>query len=165
MISEHEPKAGLPHPVDAVLALIGLAVTAPLIALAALAVLLTSRGPVFFRQERIGRYGRPFIMFKLRTMRVVAAAGPLVTAKGDRRVTPVGRVLRKLKIDELPELWHVVTGDMALVGPRPEVARYVDLAKPEWRLVLQARPGITDPVTTQLRDAEALLAAVEDSEG
>lgn len=163
MLSEHELKAGLPHPVDAVLALLGLVVTAPLIALAALAVLITSRGPVFFRQERVGRYGRPFVMFKLRTMRTTTA-GPLVTSKGDRRVTPVGRVLRKLKIDELPELWNVVAGDMALVGPRPEVPRYVDLANPAWQQVLLVRPGITDPVTTQLRDEEALLASAEDSE-
>jgi lipopolysaccharide/colanic/teichoic acid biosynthesis glycosyltransferase len=93
-------------------------------------------------------------------MRVVGD-GPEVTAGDDARVTAIGRLLRKLKIDELPELWNVVRGDMSFVGPRPEVPRYVDLADPLWERVLRARPGITDPVTLRLRNEEALLATVD----
>lgn len=164
MINEFDIKDGLPHPIEAALALLGLLVTSPLIALAALAIFITSRGAVLFRQERVGRSGRPFVMYKLRTM-TVSAGGLLVTAQGDARVTPVGRLLRKTKIDELPELWNVIKGDMSLVGPRPEVARYVDLQNPLWCLVLRVRPGITDPMTMRLRNEEALLAeAIGDRE-
>ncbi len=152
-------KSGLPRQAEAVIALAGLVMVAPLIALAAIAIAVTSRGPVIFRQKRMGRKGRPFTMYKLRTMRV-ANSGPQVTAGDDARVTPVGKFLRKTKLDELPELWNVVKGDMSLIGPRPEVPRYVDLADPMWRLVLEARPGITDPMTLRLRNEEALLIEV-----
>jgi lipopolysaccharide/colanic/teichoic acid biosynthesis glycosyltransferase len=100
-----------------------------------------------------------FTLYKLRTMRV-AAAGAQVTAAGDARVTRVGRILRQTKLDELPGLWNVVRGEMSLVGPRPEVPRYVDPNSATWRLVLEARPGLTDPVTLRLRNEEALLAEV-----
>jgi lipopolysaccharide/colanic/teichoic acid biosynthesis glycosyltransferase len=153
-------KSGLPRQTEAVIALAGLVMVAPLIALAAIAIAATSRGPVIFRQKRMGRKGRPFTMYKLRTMRV-ANSGPQVTARDDVRVTPVGKFLRKTKLDELPELWNVLKGDMSLIGPRPEVPRYVDLADPMWRLVLEARPGITDPMTLRLRNEEALLVEVE----
>jgi lipopolysaccharide/colanic/teichoic acid biosynthesis glycosyltransferase len=153
-------KSGLPRQAEAVIALAGLVMVAPLIALAAIAITVTSRGPVIFRQKRMGRKGRPFTMYKLRTMRV-ANSGPQVTAGDDARVTPVGKFLRKAKLDELPELWNVVKGDMSLIGPRPEVPRYVDLIDPMWRLVLEARPGITDPMTLRLRNEEALLIEVE----
>jgi lipopolysaccharide/colanic/teichoic acid biosynthesis glycosyltransferase len=153
-------KRGLPRQVEAVIALAGLVMVAPLIALAVIAIAVTSRGPVIFRQKRMGRKGRPFTMYKLRTMRV-ANSGPQVTAGDDVRVTPVGKFLRKTKMDELPELWNVLKGDMSLIGPRPEVPRYVDLADPMWRLVLEARPGITDPMTLRLRNEEALLVEVE----
>jgi len=153
-------KSGLPRQAEAVIALAGLVMVAPLIALAAIAIAVTSRGPVIFRQKRMGRKGRPFTMYKLRTMRV-ANSGPQVTAGDDARVTPVGKFLRKAKLDELPELWNVVKGDMSLIGPRPEVPRYVDLIDPMWRLVLEARPGITDPMTLRLRNEEALLIEVE----
>ena len=96
-------------------------------------------------------------MLKLRTMRTTD--GPEVTAKGDPRVTPIGRVLRKTKLDELPELWNVVRGDMSLVGPRPEAVRYATTASPEWQAVLSVRPGVTDPMTLRLRNEEELLAA------
>jgi len=99
-------------------------------------------------------------MYKLRTMSV-ANSGPQVTAGDDVRVTPVGKFFRKTKLDELPELWNVLKGDMSLIGPRPEVPRYVDLADPMWRLVLEARPGITDPMTLRLRNEEELLVEVE----
>ena len=120
----------------------------------------SSRGPIFFRQERVGRGGRNFVLYKLRTMRL-STDGPQVTAPGDDRITRVGRILRKTKLDELPQLWNVVRGDMSLVGPRPEVPRYVDLDDPLWMETLRVRPGITDPVTLKLRDEESVLARVE----
>jgi lipopolysaccharide/colanic/teichoic acid biosynthesis glycosyltransferase len=154
-------KDGIPRPVEAGLAFVGLIAAAPLIGLAALAVLLTSPGGAFFRQERVGRKGRVFTLHKLRTMCAAQATGPQVTAGNDRRVTCVGRLLRAAKLDELPQLWNVLKGEMSLVGPRPEVARYVDLQDPRWQVILQARPGLTDPVTLALRNEERLLAEVE----
>ena len=153
-------KNGLPRQAEAAIALVGLVMAAPLIALTAIAIALTSRGPVIFRQKRMGRKGRPFTMYKLRTM-LPESAGPQVTAGDDVRVTPVGKFLRKAKLDELPELWNILKGDMSLIGPRPEVPRYVDLGDPMWRLVLEARPGIADPMTLRLRNEEALLVEVE----
>jgi lipopolysaccharide/colanic/teichoic acid biosynthesis glycosyltransferase len=99
-------------------------------------------------------------MYKLRTM-TAASAGPQVTAGDDTRVTPIGKFLRKTKLDELPELWNILKGDMSLIGPRPEVPRYIDLEDPVWRLVLEARPGLADPMTLRLRNEEALLVEVE----
>lgn len=101
--------------------------------------------------------GRPFWLVKLRSM-TVADGGDQVTAGGDGRVTPLGRLLRQAKLDELPELWNVVVGDMSLVGPRPEVPGMVDLGDVRWRKVLMVRPGLTDPVTLSLRNEEELLA-------
>jgi lipopolysaccharide/colanic/teichoic acid biosynthesis glycosyltransferase len=166
MVSESENvgtasiKSGLPRKAEAAIALVGLVMAAPLIALTAIAIALTSRGPVIFRQKRMGRKGRPFTMYKLRTM-LPKSAGPQVTAGDDPRVTPIGKFLRKTKLDELPELWNILKGDMSLIGPRPEVPRYVDLGDPMWRLVLEARPGIADPMTLRLRNEEALLVEVE----
>lgn len=156
-------KNGIPRAGEAVAALAALLVLSPLICVAALAVALSSRGPVLFRQRRMGRGGKEFLLYKLRTMRVDTggAAGPQVTARDDERITRVGKLLRQTKLDELPELWNVFKGDMSLIGPRPEVPRYVDLSDPLWRLVLQARPGLTDPVTLSLRNEEMLLAGVE----
>lgn len=156
---------GLPRAVDASLALLGLTVTAPILAVVAVAVRATSRGPALFRQERVGRGGARFTLLKFRSMHL-NARGPEVTSRGDRRVTTVGRVLRKLKLDELPGLWNVVRGDMALVGPRPEVPKYVDPLDGRWRSVLAVRPGLTDPVTVKLRNEEELLeSAGDDKEG
>jgi lipopolysaccharide/colanic/teichoic acid biosynthesis glycosyltransferase len=152
--------AGIPRPVEAILALVGLVGSAPLIAISAIAIKLSSPGAVFFRQIRAGRNGRSFVLVKLRTMRV-CEEGPQVTTTVDSRVTFVGRFLRKTKIDELPELWNVLKGEMSLVGPRPEVPRYVDLEDPRWQVVLQVRPGLTDPVTLRLRNEEKLLAEVD----
>lgn len=151
------------RPVEAAFACLGLALASPVLLAAAGLVAATSPGPVLFRQQRVGLGGRPFTLLKLRTMRV-AAEGSQLTAAGDSRVTPVGRWLRRFKLDEIPQLWNVVRGDMSLVGPRPEVPRYVDLADPLWRQVLSVRPGLTDPVTLRLRDEEALLAGAEDPE-
>ncbi len=142
---------------DAGLAVVLLVVLSPLLLLLALLVAATSPGGALFAQVRVGRAGVPFRMLKFRTMRL-GAAGAQVTAQGDARVTAVGRVLRATKLDELPELWNIVRGDMAFVGPRPEVPRYVDLQQPSWQRVLRVRPGLTDETTLLLRDEEAVLA-------
>lgn len=152
-------RAGIPRYVEVAVAGLGILVCAPVLGALALGVRLTSPGPVLFRQRRVGRGGVEFTLLKFRTMRVHQAALQ-VTAKGDPRITPIGRWLRLLKLDELPELWNVMRGDMSLVGPRPEVPRYVDLASPLWQEVLRARPGITDPVTLRLRNEEDLMATV-----
>ncbi len=151
---------GIPRPFEFVAAALGLVLMTPVVALAGLMVKASSRGPILFRQERVGRGGRSFVLYKLRTM-LHSADGPQVTARGDARITPVGRMLRRTKLDELPQLWNVVRGDMALVGPRPEVPRYVRTDDPLWKEVLRVRPGITDPVTLQLRDEESILASAE----
>lgn len=150
---------GLPRPVEVAVSFMGLVILAPLILLAGAAIVLTSGGPVFFQQRRIGQLGRVFVLYKLRTMQE-GSSGSKVTANGDSRITRVGRILRQTKIDEIPELWNVITGDMSLVGPRPEIPDYVDLTMPEWQQVLRVRPGITDPVTLRLRNEERLLAGV-----
>jgi lipopolysaccharide/colanic/teichoic acid biosynthesis glycosyltransferase len=149
---------GIPRTLEAAAAALALVALSPLLALLALAVAASSRGPVLFRQQRVGRGGRPFTMLKFRTMRV-GGGGAQVTAAGDGRVTAVGRWLRRLKLDELPELVNVVRGELALVGPRPEVPRYVEAEDSRWRRVLEERPGITHPVTLRLADEEGLIAA------
>jgi len=111
----------------------------------------------------MGMKGQEFVLFKLRTMSA-AQKGPMITAADDQRVTKIGRILRKTKIDELPELWNVLRGDMSFVGPRPEVSEFVDLADPLWQEILEHRPGITDPVTLRLRNEEQLLARVANKE-
>jgi lipopolysaccharide/colanic/teichoic acid biosynthesis glycosyltransferase len=150
--------SGLPRPFEALKAAGLLLVMMPLLVVIGLSILLSSPGPVFFRQRRVGRGGREFTMFKFRTMSV-NTEHVQVTSSGDARVTPVGRLLRRLKLDELPELWNVVAGDLSLVGHRPEVPRYVDLEDALWRQVLVERPGITHPVTLRLADEERLIAA------
>lgn len=149
-------RPGIPRWVEAPISLLGLIALSPLIAGAMVAVRLSSPGPVFFVQKRVGRNGRLFPLYKLRSMRV-DAAGPGVTGKGDPRITPAGHVLRKTKLDELPQLWNVVCGDMSLVGPRPEVPKYANTADPVWARVLAVRPGITDPLAIRLRDEESLM--------
>jgi lipopolysaccharide/colanic/teichoic acid biosynthesis glycosyltransferase len=149
---------GLPRCVDAGVALLLLVAAAPVLGLIGLAVGATSSGPILFRHRRMGRAGQPFDLLKFRTMRA-AGHGPEVTAKGDPRITPLGRILRRTKLDELPELWNVVRGDMALVGPRPEALQYAVLSNPLWQRVLSVRPGLTDAVTVQLRNEEELIAA------
>jgi lipopolysaccharide/colanic/teichoic acid biosynthesis glycosyltransferase len=134
--------------------------------LVAVAVRLDSPGPVLFRQERVGRHGRPFRIHKFRTMQVDATGrGPLLTASGDPRVTRVGAALRRHRLDELPQLIDVLKGDMSLVGPRPEVPRYVALYPPDLReRVLAVRPGITDPSSLDFLDEGELLARAADPE-
>ena len=156
-------KTGIARWFEVLICTLGIILSIPLLFLASVAIALTSRGPVIFRQQRVGRNGQVFVLYKLRTMRM-GHDGPQITAGGDDRVTWFGKILRRTKVDELPELWNVLKGDMSLVGPRPEVPRYVDLEDDRWAAVLKSRPGITDPVTLRLRDEEALLAQVKDYE-
>jgi lipopolysaccharide/colanic/teichoic acid biosynthesis glycosyltransferase len=151
---------GLPRWVEAPIVGVALIAAWPFIALTALVIAVTSQGPVIFRQRRMGQHGRPFDLYKLRTMRP-SADGPQITSTKDERITRVGHFLRQTKLDELPTLWNVLRGDMALVGPRPEVPRFVNLEDPIWQRVLAVRPGITDPVTLRLRSEADLLAQVE----
>jgi lipopolysaccharide/colanic/teichoic acid biosynthesis glycosyltransferase len=131
----------------------------PFLIFVACCVRFTSRGPVVFRQIRAGKDGRQFQILKFRSMVVDAAKeGSRITIAGDRRVTVVGKFLRAYKIDELPQLWNVLRGDMSLVGPRPELPVYVAEYTPEQRLVLSVRPGITDPASLAYRHEEKILA-------
>jgi lipopolysaccharide/colanic/teichoic acid biosynthesis glycosyltransferase len=149
---------------DLLFAIGGLVLFAPLMALIALAIKLDSPGPVFFRQERVGRHGRPFRIHKFRTM-AHAVAGSLLTVGDDARVTRVGRWLRTRRLDELPQLIDVLKGDMSMVGPRPEVPKYVALYAPEVReKVLSVRPGITDPASLAYRNEGEQLARATDPE-
>lgn len=149
---------------DIVCAALGLALLVPLLLLLALWVKLDTTGPVFYRQERVGRHGQPFFIHKLRTMRV-GEAGPQITVGADPRITRSGRFLRASKLDELPQLWDVLRGAMSLVGPRPEVPRYVALyPEAQRRIVLSVRPGITDPASLQFRHESELLARAADPE-
>jgi lipopolysaccharide/colanic/teichoic acid biosynthesis glycosyltransferase len=146
-------------------AVFGLVLTSPLLALACLAVRLDSPGPVVFTQLRAGRGGIPFRIHKFRTMRSTPSTAPSVTAGNDVRITRVGHLLRRSKIDELPQLWDVLIGRMSLVGPRPEVPRYVAYySAADAEIVLSVRPGITDPVSLVLRNEQALLADESDPE-
>lgn len=153
----------IPRWIELILAVCGLIAVSPILLIAAVLIRLDSRGKVLFQQQRVGRNGETFTMFKLRTMRPVKQ-GLMITAADDMRVTRVGRFLRRAKIDELPELWNILRGDMSFVGPRPEVREFVDLNDPVWVEVLTHRPGITDPVTLRLRNEEQLLAQVPDKE-
>jgi lipopolysaccharide/colanic/teichoic acid biosynthesis glycosyltransferase len=145
---------------------LGLVVLAPFMLLIALAIKLDSPGPAFFRQERVGRYGKPFRIHKFRTMRHdPAGGGPQITVGADPRITRFGGWLRGVKLDELPQLIDVLQGTMSLVGPRPEVPRYVSAYPAELReRVLAVRPGITDPTSITFRNEAELLARAVDPE-
>jgi lipopolysaccharide/colanic/teichoic acid biosynthesis glycosyltransferase len=158
---------GLSRPAEICLSLAGLILLFPLFITLAVVVKSTSRGTVFFRQARVGRGGREFTLLKFRSMRAGGgggAGGVNLTAQDDRRLTSAGKYMRRYKLDELPQLWNVVRGEMSLVGPRPEVPEYVDTENPLWREILEIRPGITDPVALRLRNEEQLLASVADKE-
>ena len=143
---------------DSTFAVTGLILLSPLLAAAAMMVLVCDGWPILFRQTRIGMSGRPFQIMKFRTMRNNAEGAP-ITAGGDLRVTPAGAWLRRFKIDELPQLVNVLFGDMSLIGPRPEVPEFVDHDDSLWREVLGVRPGITDLASLTFRDEEAILGA------
>jgi lipopolysaccharide/colanic/teichoic acid biosynthesis glycosyltransferase len=148
---------------DVALSLGALVVLSPALAVIGAAVKLGSPGPVLFWQERVGQRGRPFRIAKFRSM-CLAAPGPAVTARADPRVTRLGRVLRRYKLDELPQLWNVLVGDMSLVGPRPEVARFVSVFPEAYARILTVRPGITDFAALEYRDEESVLGDSPDPE-
>lgn len=143
---------------DRFVAIAGLIILWPVMAV--VAVLIAVRmpgGPVIFRQQRVGRGGRLFTLVKFRTM-TMGHSGSTVSVAGESRITPLGAVLRRLKLDELPELWNVARGDMSFVGPRPDVPGYADMLTGDDRRVLQLKPGITGPATLKYRNEEQLLA-------
>lgn len=144
---------------DIVFSFFGLLFLSPLLLIVALWIVIDDPGPVFYRQQRVGKDGRDFGLLKFRSMRIGADKMSLITI-GDRdpRVTRAGYYIRKYKLDELPQLWNVLIGDMSLVGPRPEVRRYVDLYTEEQRRVLSVRPGITDYASIEYIDENRLLA-------
>lgn len=131
----------------------------------AIVVKLTSRGPVFFKQERVGRDFRHFMIYKFRTMVPDAPKlGGVITIGDDPRITKVGRLLRKTKLDELPQLINVLVGDMSLVGPRPEAPKYVEMFEDDYREILKVRPGVTDLASLKYRDESTILGQAEDPE-
>jgi lipopolysaccharide/colanic/teichoic acid biosynthesis glycosyltransferase len=147
---------------DLIAATLGLIILSPFFLAIAASVKLSSPGPVFFRQERIGRNFVPFRIFKFRTMEVCDAPESLITIKGDPRVTPFGRFLRETKLDELPQLINVLKGEMSLVGPRPEVLEYVGQFRADYEEILRVRPGMTDEASVVYRNEEKLLAGADD---
>ncbi len=148
---------------DILFSFAGLVVLSPLLAVAAACIRLDSPGPVFFRQERVGRDFRPFLIYKFRTMTEGAERkGAPITVGGDSRITRVGHFLRRYKIDELPQLINILKGDMSLVGPRPEVMEYVRLFRTDYEKLLMARPGITDPASLRYSEEESALASSGD---
>jgi lipopolysaccharide/colanic/teichoic acid biosynthesis glycosyltransferase len=150
---------------DIVVSLAGLGLLLPLFSIVAVAIKMDSRGPVFFRQLRMGRGFHPFFIYKFRTMTDDRqSVGALFTVKYDPRITRVGRFLRKSKIDELPQLINVLKGEMTFVGPRPEVPSYVDLFRQDYEEILRVRPGITDLASIKYRDEATVLSQSPDPE-
>ena len=149
--------------VDVLAALTGLILLCPLFVIVALWIVLDNPGPIFYRQQRVGRDGKDFGLWKFRSMRVGSdKAGLITVGERDNRITRAGYYIRKYKLDELPQLINVLAGDMSLVGPRPEVRKYVDLYTPEQRKVLHVRPGITDYASIEYIDENRLLAQSAD---
>lgn len=147
---------------DRIVALFGLLFLWPvLLAVAILIKIKMPGGPVIFKQQRVGRHGKLFTMYKFRSM-IVSHSGSPVSVAGESRITPLGAVLRRYKLDELPELWNVLKGDMSFVGPRPDVPGYADKLQGEDRLVLSLRPGITGPASLKYANEEDILATVSD---
>lgn len=150
---------------DVILSLLGLIVLSPILILIAIAVKVNSKGPVFFRQKRVGRYGKPFILYKFRSMTLFQLATEGIFEPGNvSRVTAIGKFFRKSKLDELPQLINVLIGDMSLVGPRPEVANWVAVYPDAWKKILTVRPGITDNASIIFHNEESILAEVDDPE-
>lgn len=145
---------------DRIAALFGLIVLSPVLLIVAILVRVKMPGgPVIFTQKRVGRNGKLFTMYKFRSM-TVAHSGSSISVAGESRITPLGAVLRKYKLDELPELWNVLIGDMSFVGPRPDVPGYADNLVGDDRLVLKLRPGITGPASLKYANEEEILAQV-----
>ncbi len=165
LLNKRRFSLGAKRAFDIVVSLLILAVCSPFFLLLALAVKIDSRGPVFYRQIRVGRYNQDFKIFKFRTMVQDAdKIGPPLTVGDDPRVTKVGRFIRKLRLDEFSQLLNVLGGSMSLVGPRPEVRKYVDVYAPEYMATLLIRPGITATSSIAFKDEDSLLNAAEDPE-
>jgi len=144
---------------DVVASTLTLTVLLPILVAIAIAVKVTSAGPIFYQATRVGQYGHHFKLFKFRSMVINAdKIGPAVTGASDPRITPVGRFLRRTKLDELPQFLNVIRGDMSIVGPRPEDPRYVAHYTEEQRQVLNVRPGITSPASIKYRNEESILS-------
>lgn len=148
--------------VDLIAALIGLLILAIPMALIALLIGVTSGRPILFTQDRVGKNGKIFRIKKFRTMTVEKGSTSSITVANDQRITPIGRVIRRWKLDELPQLWNVLMGEMSLVGPRPDVPGYADKLQGNYRRLLVLRPGITGPATLAYRNEETILAQVDD---
>lgn len=149
---------------DILFSLLGILLLSPVFIVLYVFIRLESKGGGFYRQRRVGRYGRDFYVYKFRSMRVGADKQGLITVGGrDPRITRIGYFIRKYKFDELPQLFNVLTGDMSLVGPRPEVRKYVDLYTDEQREVLSVRPGITDYASIEYVDENTILGQAEDA--
>lgn len=147
---------------DRVISLCGLILLSPFLFVVSILVYIKMPGgPVIFRQKRVGRYGKLFTMYKFRSM-TVCHSGSSISVKGEDRITPLGAILRKYKLDELPELWNVLIGDMSFVGPRPDVPGYADKLEGESRRILLLKPGITGPASLKYRNEEELLAEQDD---
>jgi len=147
---------------DLTIAILGLIIIAVPMALIAILLRITSGSPIVFTQERVGKGGQIFSVKKFRTMSVRSVEGSSITVAGDSRVTAIGRYLRRWKLDELPQLWNVLVGEMSLVGPRPDVPGYADKLQGDDRKLLLLRPGITGPATLAYRNEEEILAKVSD---
>ena len=156
---------------DKVVSLVGLIILSPVLLIVALLIKWKMPGPILFRQQRVGRYGRIFTVYKFRTMTVKAEASVAsrnseatsIASQEQSRITPLGEKLRSYKLDELPELWNVLKGDMSFVGPRPDVPGYADQLQGEDREVLLLRPGITGPASLKYRNEEDILEAVDEA--
>jgi len=150
---------------DIVASLVGIVLLLPVFIIIGLWVKLSSKGPIIFVQKRVGKDFIEFNLYKFRSMVVGAQTkGPGVTSKDDARVTKVGRFIRSTKIDELPQLFNVLKGDMSLVGPRPELKKFVEAKKQEYKKVLSIKPGITDNAAIEFRDEEEIMSQYEDKE-
>lgn len=150
---------------DILFSSIGLSLLSPFFVIVAILIKIDSPGPVFFKQQRMGKNFVPFLIYKFRTMvRDAPQKGPGITIGGDKRVTRIGRILRKLKMDEFPQFINVLKGDMSVVGPRPELETYVELYKNDYKDILRVRPGITDISSVTFRDEERILKDKNDPE-
>ncbi len=150
---------------DLVLAIPSIVILSPIFLLCAILIKIETPGPVFFTQERMGRGWKPFRLYKFRTMvKDASRIGPSVTSSNDPRITRVGRILRKLKIDEMPQIINVIKGDMSVIGPRPEVRKYVEAFRNDYEDVLRIKPGMTDYALIAFRNEEEILSKFEDME-
>ena len=147
---------------DRIMALVGLLFLSPVLLIVAILIKLKMPdGPIIFSQKRVGQYGKLFTMYKFRSM-TVGHGGSSISVAGENRITPLGVKLRKYKLDELPELWNVLIGDMSFVGPRPDVPGYADILEGNDRRVLELKPGITGPASLKYRNEEEILAMQDD---